>query len=148
MSNLEHARSFRDLVVYQKARAVSRNIFRLTKGFPAEEMYSLTDQIRRSSRSVGAQIAEAWAKRRYEKHFISKLTDADAEQQETQHWIESAVDSERLGNREAQQILSDLSEIGRMLNSMIAKSDRFCGVNANMVREDSTEYIVEQQATI
>ena len=64
----------------------------MTKSFPKEEMYSLTDQIRRSSRSVGAQIAEAWAKRHYEKHFISKLTDSDGEQHETQHWIEVAED--------------------------------------------------------
>jgi four helix bundle protein len=88
MSQLQHARSFRDLVVYQKARAVAKRVFVITKKLPREEMYSLTDQVRRSSRSVGARIAEAWAKRRYEKHFVSKLTDADGEQQETQHWIE------------------------------------------------------------
>ncbi len=71
--------------MYKLARQLSLEIYKLTKSFPKEEMFSLTDQIRRSSRSVGAQIAEAWAKRRYEKHFISKLTDADGEQQETQH---------------------------------------------------------------
>ena len=75
--------SFRDLLVYQKARKLAQDIFVLTKAFPKEETYALTDQIRRSSRSIGAQIAEAWGKRRYEKHFISKLTDADGEQQET-----------------------------------------------------------------
>jgi four helix bundle protein len=85
MSSLPHAESFRDLIVYQKARQLSKEIFQVTKSFPREETYSLTDQIRRSSRSIGAQIAEAWAKRRYEKHFLSKLTDADGEQQETQH---------------------------------------------------------------
>lgn len=79
------ANSFRDLEVYKLSREFSKEIFDLTKRFPPEERYSLTDQIRRSSRSVGAQIAEAWAKRRYEKHFVSKLTDADGEQQETQH---------------------------------------------------------------
>lgn len=62
------------------------------KKFPKEEMYSLTDQVRRSSRSIGAQIAEAWGKRKYERHFVSKLTDADGEQLETQHWIETALD--------------------------------------------------------
>ncbi|MCL4179396.1 MAG: four helix bundle protein [Verrucomicrobia bacterium] len=82
-----YARSFKDLRVHQKAREVSQVVFKLTKTFPKEEMYSLTDQIRRSARSVGAQIAEAWGKRRYEKHFVSKLTDADAEQMETQHWV-------------------------------------------------------------
>lgn len=77
MSGLKHAGSFRDLIVYQKSRQLQRELFRITKSFPKEEMFSLTDQIRRSSRSVGANLSEAWAKRRYEKHFISKLTDAD-----------------------------------------------------------------------
>ena len=87
MAKLEYASSFRDLIVYRKARELLLAIFRLTKRFPKEENYSLTDQIRRSSRSVGAQIAESWAKRRYEKHFVSQLPDSDGEQQETQHWI-------------------------------------------------------------
>lgn len=73
--------SFRDLEVYKLSRELASSIFSLTKQFPNEEKFSLTDQVRRSSRSIGAQIAEAWAKRRYEKHFISKLTDADGEQQ-------------------------------------------------------------------
>ena len=85
MGNGRRARCFRDLMVYQKAREVARRIFELTKVFPKEEIYSLTDQGRRASRSVGAQIAEAWGKRRYERHFVSKLTDADSEQLETQH---------------------------------------------------------------
>jgi four helix bundle protein len=71
--------------VYQKTRLLVREIFELTQIFPREEMYSLTDQIRRSSRSVSAQIAEAWAKRWYEKSFINKLVDANGEQMETQH---------------------------------------------------------------
>jgi len=87
---MNHANSFRDLEVYKLARQLSYEIFTISKDFPKEELYSLTDQIRRSSRSVGAQISESWAKRRYKKHFISKLTDADGEQQETQHWIEVA----------------------------------------------------------
>jgi len=69
MSGLQHAKSFRDLMVYQKSRQLQREILNLTKSFPKEEMFSLTDQIRRSSRSIGANITEAWAKRRYEKHF-------------------------------------------------------------------------------
>ena len=94
MSSLQHAKSFRDLIVYQKSRQLQREIQKLTKSFPREEMFSLTAQIRRSSRSVGANIAEAWAKRRYEKHFISKLTDSDGEEMEAQHWIETALDCE------------------------------------------------------
>jgi four helix bundle protein len=128
MSELKHADSFRDLIVYQKARQVAKDVFELTKGFPREERYSLTDQIRRSSRSVGAQVAEAWAKRRYERHFISKLTDADGEQQETQHWIESAHDCEYVTKQQAERALEDLSAIGKMLDSMMRKSTSFCTV--------------------
>ena len=90
-------------------------------------MYSLTDQVRRSSRSVGAQIAEAWAKRRYEKHFISKLTDADGEQQETQHWIETALDCAYISNETASTYFSQYAAVGKMINSMINKSSSFCG---------------------
>ena len=97
------ARCFRDLIVYRKAREVSRLIFEVSKSFPKEETYSLIDQVRRSSRSIGAQIAEAWGKRRYEKHFISKLTDADAEQLETQHWLETAVDSDYLDAQQTEK---------------------------------------------
>src|SRR5262245_56625403 len=87
-----YAESFRDLRVYQKARELSRAVFELSKTFPREERYSLTDQIPRASWSIGAQIAEAWGKRRYENHFTSKLTDADSEQMETQHWLGCTLD--------------------------------------------------------
>ena len=83
--------SFRDLNVYKIAFSLQQEIFEITKSFPKEEIYSLTDQVRRSSRSIGANIAEAWQKRRYEAYFISKLTDSDAEQAETQHWIDTAL---------------------------------------------------------
>ena len=76
---MEYVETYKDLEVYRASRQLAKEIFSITKSFPRDEMYSLTDQIRRSSRSVGAQIAEAWAKRKYEKHFISKLTDADGE---------------------------------------------------------------------
>lgn len=125
MKELEHVGSFRDLVVYRKVRVVAKEIFNLSKSFPAEETYSLTSQVRRSSRSIGAQIAEAWAKRRYEKHFISKLTDADAEHQETIHWIDTALECNYLGKAEAAKLISDLSEVGRMLNSMMRKAACF-----------------------
>ncbi len=83
MSGLQHTQSFRDLIIYKKSRQLQQEIFNLTKSFPRDETFSLTDQVRRSSRSIGANLAEAWAKRRYEKHFISKLTDSDGEQMET-----------------------------------------------------------------
>ena len=126
MTELAHAKSFRDLLVYKKSRALAKEIFELLKGFPKEEMYSLTDQVRRSSRSIGAQIAEAWAKRRYEKHFVSKLTDADGEQLETQHWIDTAEDCGYLSPARATSLNKQLGEIGRMLNSMMDKAVQFC----------------------
>jgi len=83
--------SFRDLIVYQKAYKVAMEIFEITKAFPKDEKYSLTDQIRRSSRSVTSNIGEAFRKRRYEKHFISKLSDSESEAGETQVWLEFAL---------------------------------------------------------
>ena len=140
MSQLQHAHSFRDLIVYQKASAMAKRIFELTQQFPREEMYSLTDQMRRSSRSVGAQIAEAWAKRRYEKHFVSKLTDADGEQQETQHWIATAANCGYFGEEEVRSLTRDLAEVGRMLNSMIEKAASFCGEPPLSLHESAPDY--------
>jgi four helix bundle protein len=124
---MPYVKSFRDLEVYRLSRQVSKDIFEVSKKFPKEEMFSLTDQIRRSSRSVGAQIAEAWAKRKYEKHFLSKLTDADGEQLETQHWIEVAQNCHYISTEIANQLLEHYLSIGRMLNAMMSKSEAFCG---------------------
>jgi four helix bundle protein len=123
---MEYVKSFRDLEVYKLAREVSKEIFILSKAFPKEETYSLTDQIRRSSRSVGAQIAEAWGKRRYESHFISKLTDADSEQLETQHWLEESEECNYLKTEISKALLNKCESIGKMLHSMIGKSSTFC----------------------
>jgi four helix bundle protein len=143
MTELHHAKSFRDLVVYQKSKKVSHAIFEISKGFPKEETYSLTDQIRRASRSIGAQIAEAWAKRRYERHFVSKLTDADAEQMETQHWIDEACDCKYLDTKQAGELLEELMQIGRMLNSMIEKAHLFCGQNNCVVHDEIVDYLAD-----
>lgn len=141
MSYLPYVENFRDLLAYQKAKTMAKEIFQLTKTFPREEAYSLTDQIRRSSRSIGAQIAEAWAKRSYEKHFISKLTDADGEQLETQHWIDTAADCGYLNTTQKSSLLKQYQEIGRLLGGMIAKSDKFCSTTPTTVlREDAAEY--------
>jgi four helix bundle protein len=140
MSGLKHADSFRDLLVYQKSRELQREIYKITKSFPKEEIYSLTDQIRRSSRSVGANISEAWAKRRYEKHFISKLTDSDGEQMETQHWIETALDCGYIDQKTSGQLIDKCLEIGRMLGGMMEKSEKFCG-DPKTIREEAAEYI-------
>ena len=144
MTELNHAKSFRDLLVYQKAKKLSREIFEISRSFPKEETYSLTDQIRRASRSIGAQIAEAWAKRRYERHFVSKLTDADAEQMETQHWIDEALDCGYLEPKEAEKLTEELMQVGRMLNSMANKANLFCRQNNDVIREDAVEYLAEK----
>ncbi len=143
MSVLKHAGSFRDLIVYQKSRQLQREIKALTMSFPGDEKFSLTDQIRRSSRSIGANIAEAWAKRRYEKHFISKLTDADGEQMETQHWIETALESGYIDQKTSASLMEKCLEIGRMLNGMMDKADLFCGEPPHSVREEPAEYFVD-----
>lgn len=137
---LPYATSFTDLIVYQKTRALSREIFILTKRFPREEAYSLTDQWRRAVRSIGAQIAEAWAKRRYPKAFASKLTDADGEQTETQHWALTAFDDGYISREEAAHVGSVCKEIGAMLGQMINSAESFCGDEYDArVREDGSD---------
>ena len=121
-----YVKSFRDLEVYRLAKSISNEIYKLSLSFPRDETYSLTDQIRRSSRSVGAQIAEAWGKRRFEKYFISKLTDSDGEQLETQHWLGSALDCNYISAEKADELLKRYDHIGNMLNSMILKASLFC----------------------
>lgn len=140
----KYAKSHRDLIVYEKSRTLAREIFEITKFFPKEEIYSLTDQIRRSSRSVGAQIAEAWAKRAYEKHFVSTLTNSDGEQHETQHWIETAEDCGYISHEKSEQLVEKCREIGRLLGSMIEKASLFCNPPVRSVKESQAEYFVEQ----
>jgi four helix bundle protein len=118
-----------DLEVYRLSREIASRIYVLSATFPVEERYSLTDQIRRASRSIGAQIAEAWAKRQYPKHFVSKLTDADGEQFETQHWVLIANDCEYLLDDDRDDLLGKLRSVGRMLQSMKNKADTFCGMD-------------------
>ena len=142
MGKLPYAASFRDQIAYQKARQLSHEIFEVTKTFPREEMYSLIDQIRRASRSVGGQIAESWAKRRYERHFISKLTDADGEQYETQHWIDTAADCGYLTKEQQRDFTEKCVEIGRLLGGMIDKSHLFCKESTKTLRESAAEYFV------
>jgi four helix bundle protein len=126
---MDYVEKFQDLEVYKFSRQLSKDIFGITKTFPKEETYSLTDQVRRSSRSVGAQIAEAWGKRRYEKHFVSKLTDADGEQLETQHWLEVSFDCGYITKEQADDLLNRSLSVGKMIGSMIGKSSSFCKPN-------------------
>lgn len=142
MATLNHANSFRDLIVYQKARELQREVFRLSASFPKDEIFALTSQIRRSSRSIGANIAEAWGKRRYEAHFVSKLTDADSEQLETQHWIGTAVECAYWTKDMTTPLIRKSEEVGRLLNGMMEKAAMFCGEPGHALREPPTEYVV------
>jgi four helix bundle protein len=108
-----------ELDVYNKAFAAAMNVFDLTKGFPKEETYSLTDQIRRSSRSVCANVAEAWRKRRYEAAFVSKLSDAESEAAETQVWLQFAVECGYLNRDIAGPLYQSYDEVVRMIVAMI-----------------------------
>lgn len=143
MSGLKHAESFRDLIVYQKSRMLAKEIKEIAQSFPKDEKFSLIDQVRRSSRSIGANIAESWAKRRYEKHFISKLTDSDGEQMETQHWIGIALDCDYIDEKTHNQLIAKCLEIGRMLNGMMDKADMFCGEPPRTMHEEAAEYYMD-----
>lgn len=118
--------SFRELRVYEKAFDLQQGVFVLTKGFPREELYALTDQIRRASRGIGSNVAESWHKRRYVAHFVSKLTDADAEQAETQHWVDTALACGYIPVKECRSLRAKCEEIGRMLGRMMDEPDKWC----------------------
>ncbi len=120
------AQGFQELELYQESFRFQQEIFRMSKQLPAEERFSLTDQIRRSSRSIGANIAESWAKRRYPAHFLSKLTDADGELQETCHWIRSAVACGYWSEHDAKKLADHASVVGRLLGSTINNYESFC----------------------
>lgn len=123
---LPYASSYQDLLVYKKALVLADEIFEISNGFPKEEVYSLTNQIRRSLRSVGGQIAEAWGKRMYIKHFISKLTDAEAELNETLHWINIAYRCQYLSFSSRNSLKQQCLVIKTLLGGMIKKADLFC----------------------
>jgi four helix bundle protein len=117
---------FKDLIVYQKSFSLSMEIFEISKSFPKEEKYALTDQIRRSSRSIGSNLAESWPRRRYVKHFVAKLIDSQSEACETIHWLDVSLASKYI-EKEKHAELNDLTlEIQRMLESMINNPDKFC----------------------
>ncbi len=116
---------FEDLLAYQKGFDLAMDIFYRTKEFPKEEIYSLTDQIRRSSRSVCANISEAYRKRLYPKHFISKLTDSDAENSETQTWLRFSLGCEYITEDTYEDFLQKSEEVGRLINFMIKNPSKF-----------------------
>jgi len=111
--------SAKDLKVYKSAYRLAMEIFFMSKGWPSEEKYSLTDQIRRCSRSVCANLREAWAKRRYPAHFVSKLTDSDGENSETDTWLDFAMDCGYLSLEDHERLLSHCHAVGAMLGAML-----------------------------
>jgi four helix bundle protein len=121
-------RSFRDLRAYQQARNEANRIFEMTKTFPREEQFSLTDQIRRSSRAVKSMIAEAWGHRRYRASFVSKLTGATGEANETQSWLDDAMDCGYIQAAQYEEFNTAWQSIGGMIANMIVKADDFCKI--------------------
>src|SRR5438309_11836935 len=119
-------RSFRDLNVYKAARQEAKIIFERRRNFPPEERYSLTDQIRRSSRAVKAMIAEAWARRRYKAAFANKIDESLGEGYETQSWLDDALDAGYLSKEQFTDLNSRYDAIGGMLSRMIDRADDFC----------------------
>ncbi len=117
--------SAKELRVYKAAYDLSMEIFEISKTWPPEERYSLTDQIRRSSRSVCSNLREAWAKRRYEAHFISKLTDSDGENSETDTWLDFARDCGYLSIADHDRLTEKCRSVGKMLGSMLKNSESF-----------------------
>ena len=118
-------KSFKDLTVYQKAFEQAVRIFEMTKSFPRSEQRSLIDQIRRSSRSVCTNIGESWRKRRYVAHFVSKLTDSDAEATETMIWLDFSLKFRYIDSQVHSDFYSEYEQIGKMLGSMISSLEKF-----------------------
>ena len=124
-SRVKRIRKHTDLEVFQRAFAAAMRIFELTKRFPSEEKYSLTDQIRRSSRSICSNCAEAWRKRRYPAAFVSKLCDAEGEAAETQVWLQFAVKCGYLDRTEGAQLYREYDAVIGMLVNMSRRSDEW-----------------------
>ena len=126
MPNSKRIQHFRDLDVYRKAFEAAMNIFEITRTFPPEERYSLTDQIRRSSRSVCANLAEAWRKRKYPAVFRNKLTDSMQEASETQSWLEFSLACKYINNDLFRRLDEEYEGILAMLNAMEKSHEKFC----------------------
>jgi four helix bundle protein len=118
--------SFCDLRVYKTAMELQQAVFQTSKIWPHEERFSLTDQVRRSSRAIGANIAESWAKRNYPSHFVSKLTDADGELQETSHWLSTALACKYITETERVKFQTQIEDVGKMLGKMMSMPEKFC----------------------
>ena len=117
--------SAKDLKVYQRAYALALKIFKTSKTWPSDEKYALTDQIRRASRSVCSNLREAWAKRRYEAHFINKLTDSDGENSEVDTWLDFAFDCGYISRSDHSHLTTECKEVGSMIGSMLNNPKSF-----------------------
>jgi four helix bundle protein len=117
--------SFKDLIAFKKAFKLAMEIYEITKMFPKEEVYSLTSQIRRSSRSVCSNMGEGYRKRRYEAHFISKISDADMENSETQVWLDFSLACNYIRENVHNDLIQQSQEVGRLLNDMIEKPSKY-----------------------
>jgi four helix bundle protein len=117
---------FSELETYQSAFRLQQEVFQISKSWPREESFALIDQIRRSSRSVGANLSEAWSKRMYPAHFLSKLTDSDGELQETSHWLSTAESCGYLTAEQMTRVREMLGSTGRQLGKMIGNYESFC----------------------
>jgi len=116
---------FKELIVYKKAFTLAMEVYEISKSFPKEKKYSLTDQIRRSSRSVCANIAESYRKRLYVRHFISKLTDSDAENSETIVWLDFSIACDYLSKEKHEKMTHEAIEIGKLLNYMMLHPEKY-----------------------
>jgi len=122
---------FKDLTVYKKSFQLAMEIFETSKSFPKEEIYSLTSQIRRSSRAVTSAIAEAYRKRQYPDYFVNKISDADMENSETQVWLEFALSCKYIKKIEKEKLMKQSFEIGKLLNHMIHNPNKYLSSNVS-----------------
>jgi four helix bundle protein len=132
---------YKELRVYRSAFEAAVRIYELSRRFPAEEKYSLTDQVRRSSRAVCANIAEAWRKRRYEAAFISKLSDAGAEAAETEVWLDFALRFRFVRAEDHAELTDTYDHVCRQLSLMMSNASSWC-TSGDQIREEQAEYFI------
>jgi four helix bundle protein len=137
---------FRELRVHQQAFDLSMRIFKLSRKWLAEERYSLTNQIGRSSRSVCANVAEAWRKRRYQDHFVSKLSDADGELAETENWLMFALACEYLSKEHFDELWAGYEQVSGGLVNMMSNPDTWCGPS-HLAHEADEEYVINSESS-
>lgn len=128
--NMSTIKIHQDLKVFQLSFDMAMTIYELSKLFPKEELYSLTDQIRRSSRSVSANISEAWGKRKYEKSFVAKLTDSEGEARETQTWLQFSLACKYINEEQFNSLNNQYNQIIGMLVNMMNQSEKWCAFSS------------------